>query len=70
MTNPTQTNEEAASPQPPVVINPDDLLGKPVDNICPKCGNNGMFYNKVGDEWCAYTECDFGCEELYKKLDL
>lgn len=52
-----------------VIINLADLLGDFIDKDCPKCGAQ-MLGNNVGDEWCSFTECDYGCEDAYKALGL
>lgn len=52
-----------------LVINPDELIGDWIDKKCPKCGAR-MLGNKLGHEWCSFTQCNFGCEDALKELGL
>ena len=64
--NTHESREDAQRPVERLVINPDDLIGDWIDK---KCGAQ-MLGNKVGDEWCSFSECDYGCEDIYKELGL
>jgi hypothetical protein len=52
-----------------LVIKPGDWIGDLIDKKCPNC-NTQMLGNKAGDEWCSSIECNYGCEDVYKKLGL
>ena len=67
--NTHESREDAQRPVERIVINPDELIGDWIDKKCPKCGAR-MLGNKVGDEWCSFSECDYGCEDVYKELGL
>jgi len=51
------------------IMNPEDFIGDWIDKKCPKC-NAQLLGNKVGDEWCSHVECNYGCEDMYKELDI
>jgi len=65
----TMVAEGRMSDSTGLVINPDELIGDWIDKKCPKCGAR-MLGNKAGDEWCSFSECDYGCEDVYKELGL
>lgn len=68
--NTETTESEARSGEAPnerLVINPYERIGYWIEKKCPKCGAQ-MLGNKVGDEWCSFSECDYGCEDIYREL--
>ena len=48
-------------------INEQDYIGEFSDKKCPKCGAS-LLINKLGDLWCSFPECDYGCEEVMEYL--
>ena len=50
-------------------LNPDDFIGFFIDKICPECGAQ-LLTNRIGDEWCSYYECDYGCVDFYNQLGI
>lgn len=46
-----------------------DYLGSPSSSVCPKCRNESLYVNKMGEEWCEQPGCDYRFNHYEEKED-